>query len=108
MRGYEKGRKSEGGGTKEGGQGKYRFCGWYRQLAADRYVHDRTLCLPTLCFVLTHAGRRERSPFEQRMVLGNKKPDPSNSFQSTSYSFELQAPLPSLAMELDLALGFRY
>ena len=41
------------------------------------------------------------------MVLGNKKPDPSNSFQSTSYSFELQAPLPSLAMELDLALGFR-
>jgi len=42
------------------------------------------------------------------MVLGNKEPDPSNPFQPASYSFKPQAPLPLLAMEFDLSLGFHY
>jgi len=87
-RGHERGegpRREEGGRRKEGKTS-------YRQLATDRYVHDRTLRLPTLCFVLTHAGRRERSLFKQRMVLGNKKSDPSNLFdwRPTALSFKLR------------------
>ena len=78
-------------------------------MVTDRYVLYLPLRLPTLCIVLTHAGRRERSPFEQQTVLGNKKPGPSHFFQRCVLQPQASPPLlPLLALELNLTLPFRY
>ena len=78
-------------------------------MATDRYVLYLPLRLSILWIVLTHPGRRECSPIEQRTVLGNKKPDPSHFFQRCVLRPQASPPpLPLLAPELNLTLPFRY